>query len=115
MYILYILYITSTRLGPASYLSYSYSFHRHTMMPQVATRATTVLMLLMVVTGWGSAAASDTFESIKGRVKLPKTARPPTMRVVLNDGSGSEELTTFTRVDGSFEVCIFCLGIYLFI
>ena len=40
--------------------------------------------VLMALVSAGSCAAEDEFQSIKGRVKLPKTARPPTMRVVLN-------------------------------
>ena len=64
--------------------------------------------LLLALVGACAAEPAD-FQVIKGRVRLPKTARPPTMRVVLNDGAAGEEHATFTRVDGSFEVRLFAL------
>ena len=65
----------------------------------------TVAVLMALVSAGSCAAERDEFQSIKGRVKLPKTARPPTMRVVLNDGASQEEHSTFTRSTGGFEVC----------
>merc|ERR1719329_89985 len=71
-----------------------------------------MLQLLLLTLAGVCAAEPAEFQTIKGRVKLPKTARPPTMRVVLNDGAAGEDHATFTRVDGSFEIDNILPGVY---
>tara|TARA_B100000780_G_C20994367_1_gene397711 strand:+ start:32 stop:637 length:606 start_codon:yes stop_codon:yes gene_type:complete len=68
----------------------------------VLTLLTTLLQLTV---------SSDTWQTVRGKVKIPQIPRPPTMKIVLNDGSATE-LTTMTRVDGSFALDNINPGIY---
>jgi hypothetical protein len=70
----------------------------------------TFLLSLLTVTKVISNDATE-WHVVKGKVKIPQNPRPPTMRVVLNDGS-SVDHTTLTRVDGSFSLDNVPAGIY---
>ena len=58
-----------------------------------------------------SSSISNDWQTVRGKVKIPQTPRPPTMQVILNEGS-SEMHKTFTRVDGSFSLDNVPPGIY---
>ena len=58
-----------------------------------------------------SSSISNDWQTVRGKVKIPQTPRPPTMQVILNEGS-SEMYKTFTRVDGSFNLDNVVPGIY---
>ena len=58
-----------------------------------------------------SSSISNDWQTVRGKVKIPQTPRPPTMQVILNEGS-SEMHKTFTRVDGSFSLDNVSPGIY---
>ena len=60
------------------------------LWPQLFLQEMRQLLLALALVGACAAEPAD-FHVIKGQVKLPKTVRPPTMRVVLNDGAAGEE------------------------
>ena len=67
-----------------------------------------ILLLLQPTLTTGD---DTTWQTVRGKVKIPQTPRPPAMQVLLNDGSASD-LTTMTRVDGSFSLDNVPPGIY---
>jgi len=72
--------------------------------------ASYLLAVCLVSLATTSSSSSD-WNTVLGKVKIPQNPRPPTMQVVLNDGS-SLELQTMTRVDGSFALDNVPAGIY---
>ena len=95
-----VLYITALLYSTVQYIQYCNLHAGQTFIYNPDIMHHFCLLALALV----GVCAAEPLQVIKGRVKLPKMARPPIMRVVLNDGAAGEEHATFTRVDGSFEV-----------